>query len=349
MEQRDRKVLVTGAAGFVGSRLVHALLDRGLQVRALDLETSQAFRQLRETLADNPQVECVGADITDPQAVQAAVDGCHYIFHVAALLNSIAPYEVFYRINVGGTENLCRAAVAAGIERFVLVSTSDVFGIPGGPDQIWSEGTGYRPWGEPYADTKIKACETVRRFHQLHQLPFTIVYPGWVYGPGDQQFFPAILDMLKDGVMFVWHRKTPYYIDFVYIDDLVDGILAAGFSDAGLNDDFLLLDSDSPFTMADVADYLATAWHYRIRLIRLPYRPLLWIAGALQWLARNGIIKHHLLSRTDVKAFGNAFRFSNQKARDKLGWAPRTPLTAGLANYVAWAKPTGAADSAPDS
>lgn len=346
MEKRDVRVLVTGAAGFVGSRLVQALVNKGMQVRALDLDSNPAFQQLRQSVADNPHIDCVGADITDPQAVASAVQGCQYIFHVAALLNSIAAYDTFYRINVGGTENLCRAAVDAGVERFVLVSTSDVFGIPESADQILSEASGYRPWGEPYADTKIKACETVRRFHQLHQLPYTIVYPGWVYGPGDQQFFPAILDMLKDGVMFVWHRKTPYYIDFVYIDDLVEGILTAGFCDAGLNDDFLLLDSDSPFTMADLALYLAEAWHYRIRMIRLPYRPLLWAAGAMQWLARHRIIRHHLLSRTDVKAFGNAFRFSNRKARDTLGWVPRTSLLTGLDNYVAWAK---SADAAPST
>ena len=211
-------VLVTGAGGFVGFATVKALLAQGHAVRAFELKDSPYLKNLHDLAREYRQLSVLEGDITSLEDVQRAVGDATHLVHSAALLNSIAPRETFERVNVQGAKNAMRAASEKGLERFLLVSTSDVFGIPE-PNETITETTPYRPWHEPYADTKIKACKAVKQFHEAEGLNYTIIYPGWVYGPGDRQFFPAISDMLRDRHVFLWHRHQPYKVDFIFIDD----------------------------------------------------------------------------------------------------------------------------------
>lgn len=329
------RYLVTGGFGFVGSAVVTALLRAGNEVRVLDLPGHPLEASFRQHWSRYGHVEIVSGDIARGDEVERAVRGCEYVVHAAALLNSIAGFDRFHRVNVLGTENICRACVQAAVRRLVVISTSDVFGIPELGETI-TEQSPLRPWGEPYADSKIKAVETVRFYRDTQSLPATIIFPGWVYGPGDRQFFPAIIDMIKDKHVFTWHRRNPYEINLIYIDDLVEAILKALALPANQAGEYLILDTQTFMPPARLFRVIADFFQQPIRVHHVPYGVMLLIAWCSQWLARRRIISKHLLSTTDVKAFGNEFHFSNDCAARELDWRPRMPVSKGLQLSLQW-------------
>ena len=255
--------------------------------------------------------------------------------HGAALTNSIAPYPVFERANVTATENLAALALRHGIKKMVHVSTCDVFGIPA-PGEVLSETSPYRAWREPYPDTKIKAAEVVKSY-QNKGLNTVIVYPGWVYGPGDRALLPSLVHHLRQGVMISWCRGH-FALHLVYIDDLVDALMMALENPAADNDDFLILDDNSGITLDALCQRIATSLDLKYKTIHLPYGLMHAIASGSQGLCRLGLGNSPLLSTTDVKSFGHSFKFSAQKAREILKWSPKTSSEAGIAQALEWYK-----------
>ena len=134
------------------------------------------------------------------------------------------------------------------------VSTSDVFGIPRG-DELIDESTPYREWGEPYPDTKIAAERWLWQFHRESGLPLSVIYPCWVYGPGDQAFFPSLAQAIDDGVMLFWHRQTRLF--WAYVDNLADAIVLAGTHPAAVGNGYLVHDGDDGPTLQEVCARIA--------------------------------------------------------------------------------------------
>lgn len=326
-----KTALVTGACGFVGCAIAQALLNQGWQVNLLDLPGSPHW----DAIPQSPRCTRFEGDIRDKHLVALAARGCTHIFHTAALLNSIAPREVFFDINVNGTRNVCEIALENKIQRLVYVSTSDVFGIPE-EEEVINERTPYRSWQEPYADSKIAASELVKAFIADHQLRATIIYPGWVYGPGDRQFFPTIMQMIRERWVFTWHRRRPYEVDLIHIDDLVRAILTTLDTPLSEGEDYLILDRSTKLTPESFYRQIAEVMGARINVLKIPYPVMMTIAWISQWLTRKGITRKHLLSTTDVKAFGNDFHFSTDKARKQLNWQPQISARDGVRLAVEW-------------
>jgi len=330
------QVLVTGGFGFVGSKAVSALASRGYKVRVFDLPNHPLRRRFEEHWHTLGEVEIVEGDIARYRDVQGAVAGCRWVLHTAALLNSIAPYSQFHRVNALGTENICKVSLDADIKRLVIVSTSDVFGIPR-LGEVLNEDSELTPWHEPYADTKIEAVKAARRYRDKG-LPVTLIYPGWVYGPGDRQFFPAVINMINDKHVFTWERRNPYEINLTYIDDLVDALIRCLTTHVNRNGEYLILDTDTFMTPARLFRAMADHLELPVKVHHIPYPLMMLIAFCSQWLARLGIIAKPLLSTTDVKAFGNEFHFSNAHALAELQWKPTTTIEDGLRKSMEWQK-----------
>ena len=328
-------VFVTGAGGFVGQALTEALLIQGFKVRAFELTGSSNLKDLLKLGTKYPDLTVIEGDVRNKSSIFKAIGDATHVVHSAALLNSVASYQTFSQINVEGTRNALDVAIAKGVRRFLLVSTSDVFGIPK-PDEVLSEASDYKPWQEPYADTKIQACKLVKSYHQTHHLEYTIIYPGWVYGPGDKQFFPAIIQMLEDKHVFLWHKKAPYQIDFIFIEDLVNAIIKALINPVARNEDFIILNEQATMTPEDVFSRMANHLKIPIKVHKIPYPLMMVVSRLSQWLCRKGITSSHLLSSTDVKAFGNNFRFTTDKARTLLDWQPEASEIEGIKRYFQW-------------
>lgn len=327
-----KTALITGACGFVGNALAHTLINAGWQVNLLDLPEHPHW----DACPQGPRSLQFSGDIRDRDLVSLAARGCTHIFHTAALLNSIKPRKVFFDINVNGTRNLCEIARENKVERLFHFATSDVFGIPEEEDQVFTEKSPYRQWNEPYADSKIEAALLVKKFIKEEHLPATIVYPGWVYGPGDRQFFPTVMQMVRDKWVFTWHRKQAYEIDLIHIDDLMRAVMSMIELPIAVGEDYLILDNQTKLPPEQFYRIMADVMQVPIHVIKIPYPLMMAIAWVSQTLTQQGITQKHLLSTTDVKAFGNAFHFKTDKARRELGWQPSIKASEGVRKSVEW-------------
>ncbi len=312
--------LVTGAAGFVGQALVRRLLAEGGRVRGLvrpDDPSNARLLQLRDDRFD-----LVIADVTDRDAVDDACDDIDRVFHSAAMVHAWAPFEEFRRVNLNGTRNVAEAAFLRGIDRFVYISTSDVFGLPRG-DETLTEESPFREWGEPYPDSKIEAETWLWRFHRERGLPVSVVYPGWVYGPGDEAFFPSLKEAIRDRSMSFWHKDL--WLPWTYIDNLADAcVLVADHQDA-LGQGYLAFDGNEGPTLQEVCARIAQSCECKPPTRHLPFALAHGVAKLAQRFSRG----EPFLRTVDVKAFGYDWKFSNAKLR-ALGWQPSVSTEDGM-------------------
>jgi nucleoside-diphosphate-sugar epimerase len=216
------KAFVTGGTGFIGSRLVRRLRERGDDVVAL-VRSPERATELQEQ-----GVALVEGDLSSEQAIRDGVRGCDAVFHVAAVYKVGIPAsqrEDMWDSNVRGTERVLDAAIDAGVPRIVYVSTVGVFGNTHG--QVVDET--YSHDGEDFL-----SCyeETKFRSHQValdriaKGAPVVIVQPGGVYGPGDHSELGNIIDQTRTGKLkMLMFPETGF--NLVHVDDVADGILRA--------------------------------------------------------------------------------------------------------------------------
>ena len=329
-------MLVTGGTGFIGFTLVKRLISSGNSVRVITRGGNfhSEFENLRLELPKS-QLEVYIADISVKDDIKQAFENVSYAFHVAALANihSVPPYSAFEAANITATKNICELCVEHSIEKLIYISTCDVFGLPY-KKSVFTESSPYRPWSEPYADTKIQASLIVKDFQRLG-LNSTILYPGWVYGPGDKAFLPSILEQMKSGFMPVWDRDKNH-LCLVYIDDFIDAVFLAFESDKYDNEDFLILDDDSRVCLRSLCKTLGDLFKMKYKVIHIPYRLAFTIAWISEILIRLRIVKTPLLTTSDVKALGMEFKYSANKARNLLGWFVKEATYSGILKWKSW-------------
>jgi nucleoside-diphosphate-sugar epimerase len=324
--------VVTGAAGFVGGALVRRLLADGDRVRAVALPDDPLVTELRAAHAGSDALEVVPADVTNWDAFAPVCAGATRVFHTAALVHAWAPKERFRAVNVGGARTVGRAVREHGVGRLVHVSTTDVFGFPEAGRTI-DERSPFRPWNEPYADTKIEAEQLLWDAHRADGLPLTVVYPGWVYGPGDRAFFPGLAEAIRGGFMLFWARDVR--LAWVYVENLVDACVRASEAPRAVGEGFIVYDTLDGPTLEEVCGRIAERLGARKPGPHVPYALALAVAHAadLAWRAV-GARSAPPLRSVDVKAFGAQWRFSNEKARRELGWSPRVGIDEGMSRAL---------------
>ena len=228
-ELAGRRVLVTGATGFVGGRLVERLAGvDGVGVRVLVRNLSRLARLARFDL------EVARGDVTDRRSVEAAVEGCDVIVHCAYGSDGSARHQE--RVNVDGTRNVIAAAAAANAARVVHVSTVSVYGAVA--EGVVDESRPRRPPPDLYSRTKADA-ERLAEAMAARGAPVTIVQPTVVYGPWAPAWTVNVLAQLTSHrVMLVDGGRG--VCNAVYVDDLVDGLLLSATSPRAVAQTFLL-------------------------------------------------------------------------------------------------------------
>jgi NAD dependent epimerase/dehydratase len=226
----DKRVLVTGAAGFLGSHLVELLVAEGARVRALVRYNAQDRRGWLETLprATLDRMEIVAGDVRDAGAVEGAVRGAAVVFHLAALIGIPYSYQApdaYVATNVTGTLNVLQAARHHAVERLLVASTSEVYGsaraVPMDED--------HRQVAQsPYAATKIAADKLAESFWRSFDLPVTIVRPFNIYGPRQsaRAVLPAAIVQLLGGARTVRLGSLAPRRDFTFVADTAAAFLA---------------------------------------------------------------------------------------------------------------------------
>lgn len=316
--------LVTGAAGFLGQTLVRRLLAEGEVIRAIALPNDPRIKELRSLGSSTESLRIIEADVTVTDSIDDAFEGVSRVFHTAALIHAWAPWEQFRAVNVGGTRNVAECASRHGVERMVHVSTTDVFGIPR-RDEALGETSPFQFWGEPYADTKIKAERWLWDFHERKDLPLTVIYPGWVFGPGDAAFFPSLAQAISEGLMLFWQDDVR--LPWVYVENLADACLLAATQPAAIGNGYIVHDDADGPSLQRVCERIAGLLGKPAPRRRIPYSVAYVAAWTLQNVWRLGRLRGTPpLLTVDVKAFGHRWNLRTEKARRELGWAPRIPI-----------------------
>jgi nucleoside-diphosphate-sugar epimerase len=318
---------LTGASGFLGLHLVKALMGRGEQVRAL-LLPEESKPELEQA-----QVEICRGDVRRAETLNEPMRGVDTVFHLAAVHGLWRPPQDYYDINVSGTENVCRAASAAGVRRFVHVSTWVAYGMALG--QPLREELPLRPFSDIYAVTKARGDMLVQDYISRDHLPAVIVRPGTLFGPGDEVNFGRMADRLRAGKAVII-GSGGNSIPFVYVTNVVDGLLLAAGKEQAVGQTYNLAD-DSPLTQEQMWRAMAEEIGVKPPRRRVPYHPLY----ALAFLAERAAPAHArgrqpLVTRLGVKLFGADNRIAIEKARRELGYQPQVSVREGVRRSAAW-------------
>jgi len=240
MKLNNRKILVTGSDGFIGSHLTEALVRAGHRVRAFVLYNSFNswgwLDHARSEIRDG--VEVFAGDVRDPHGTRKAMEGCDVVMHLAALIAIPYSYhspDTYVDTNVRGTLNVLQAAREMGVERIVHTSTSEVYGTA---CRVPIEEDHPLQGQSPYSATKIAADQLALSFHRSFGLPVTILRPFNTYGPRQsaRAVIPATIIQLlsKEGPIRLGALHPTR--DFNYIDDTVRGFIAAATADAAVGE-----------------------------------------------------------------------------------------------------------------
>jgi len=319
------QAFVTGASGFIGTRLVRRLAAEGRRVIALDLATP---------LSPAPGIEVVVGDIRDPGPWKNALAGTDVLFHLAAALGaSRLSGAAFLEINAGGTEAVLEAAREAGVGKTVHVSSAGVIGAVK-PGAIADEDTLPNPRND-YDLSKLEAERIALDFARRGMEVF-VARPGWVYGPGDRRTFKVIKAINDRRFALVAPdrgRQTP-----VFIDDLVDGLLLA--AEKGRRGEIYHLTGDEVLTVRRMAGLIAEACGVPTPRLRIPVLPARLAAWALE-KAFAPLGKEAPLNPSRLAFFLDPKALSNAKARRELGFRPKVDFRTGAARAVAWYREQG--------
>lgn len=324
-----KSVLITGATGFIGSHLVRANLSEGYQVRALVLPDDPEGSWLK-----SKGVEIVTGDIRDYEAVKRAASGVDIIFHCAAVVTDWAPKKLFKEVTVGGTDNICKVGLEAGVSRLVDMSTNDVFGLD--ESQVMDETFPMSPWHEPYSDSKIEAEKICWRYHKEHGLPVTMVYPCWVYGEGDKTFVPLLADAILKRELIFWRKDVIVWP--TYIENLVDLLMLIAENKRAVGNGYLVHDGEST-TLEEFCAGIAKSLGVPPITTYIPYSVAYVAAAAMEFawkLLRKE--KRPLLTTYTVKNLGSRLKFTIAKAERELGWKPKIPYSEGFRRTMEWLK-----------
>ncbi len=238
MQLKGKKVLVTGADGFIGSHLVEELLRRGVQVRAFVYYNSFNSWGWLDTLSEDvkQQLEVIAGDIRDPHGVRNAMKGCDVVMHLAALIAIPFSYhspDTYVDTNVKGTLNVVQAARELGVERVVHTSTSEVYGTA-----RFVPITEHHPLQgqSPYAASKIGADHMALSFQLSFGTPVAVIRPFNTYGPRQsaRAVIPTIITQIASGARQIKLGATSPTRDFNFVTDTCRGFIAVAECDAAI-------------------------------------------------------------------------------------------------------------------
>lgn len=236
-----KKVLVTGADGFIGSHLTETLVERGYDVRAFTFYNSFNTWGWLDFLPDEikKEIEILPGDIRDPNGVRNAMTGIESVFHLAALIAIPFSYhspDSYVDTNIKGTLNVLQAARGLGTDKVLITSTSEVYGS-----------ARYVPIDEshpfqgqsPYSATKIGADRLAESFYRSFSLPVSIVRPFNTYGPRQsaRAVIPSIISQLLTGTKELRLGSLTPTRDFNYVKDTVNGFIEIEKSDKTIGEE----------------------------------------------------------------------------------------------------------------
>ncbi len=323
----EGRVLITGASGFIGSRLLEALLESGSDVVAIRRAASPEGSQGRSVTADY-------ASIAELEALMAD-ETPDYVIHVAGVTKGRS-YEDFWRGNVMPTRNLLSALhrVHPKLERFVLVSSLVAYG-PSSPSKPLYESDSRNPI-EHYGKSKLEAEQALEQ--EAANIPWTIVRPAGVYGPGDVDYFNLFKSAAQGWNAFFGNRHRE--MSLIYVDDCVRGILQAAHQPLSVGKGYFLA-TGQPVTWEELQDQIVRAVQREVRTVDLPklFVSLAAVGGEIASLIDR---KPRLLNLQKAKMGAqDAWTCTSEAAKADFGFEGEVDLVEGVRLTHEWYQANG--------
>lgn len=313
----SKKVLVTGADGFIGSHLVELLIDCGYDVKAFVYYNSFNTWGWLDTLTEEKlaKIEIFAGDIRDPNGVKTAMRDCEIVFHLAALIAIPFSYhspDSYIDTNVKGTLNIIQAAKELKTKRVLVTSTSEVYGTA---QYIPIDEKHPRQPQSPYSASKIGADCIAESFYRSFDLPITIVRPFNTYGPRQsaRAIIPTIISQLLNGNEKIKLGDLTPTRDLLFVKDTINGFLEIALSDNLIGEDCNIA-TNSEISVEDLALALINQINPNAKIIsdQIRIRP----------------------EKSEVfRLYG-----SNEKLISNTNWELKYDLNKGLAETIAWFK-----------
>ena len=311
---KNKKVLVTGAGGFIGSHLTEQLITNGASVRAFVRYNSRNDPGLLRLAKPEilSQLELVGGDLRDANAVRDVVNDRQIVFHLGALI--AIPYSYYHPVEVAetnllGTLNILMACRDLEVEKLVHTSTSEVYGTA----QYVPIDEAHPLQGQsPYSASKIGADKLVESFYCAFGLPAVTVRPFNTYGPRQsaRAVIPTIITQaLVKNTIYLGNLETSR--DLTYVDDTINGFLCAAIVDGNEGKTFNL-GTNEEIKIGDLAQKIIQKVGRQVKVVVESKR-----------LRPEGSEVTRLLS-------------NNMLAREMLGWRPEVDLDQGLEKTIQW-------------
>lgn len=310
-----KKVLVTGADGFIGSHLTENLLEKGYEVKAFTLYNSFNTWGWLDSLAKEKldQIEIFCGDVRDSNGVREAMRGVDMVFHLAALIAIPFSYhspDSYVDTNIKGTLNVLQAARELGTERVLVTSTSEVYGT-----------AQYVPIDEkhpfqgqsPYSATKIGADRLAESFYRSFKLPVSIVRPFNTYGPRQsaRAVIPTIISQLLAGREEIKLGALTPTRDFNYVRDTTAGFLAIAESEQTVGEEINIA-TQREISIGELAKEIINQINPKARVVCEEER------------------------LRPEKSEVNRLLGSNEKITRLTGWKPQYTFERGIAETIEW-------------
>lgn len=341
--QRDDRVLVTGASGFIGAKVVEVLLEYGFTNVRCMVRPSSARARLDGVLrrfGPLPHVEVVAGDLTSPDDCQRIAEGVSVVLHLAAGFDK--SFAGAFMNSALATRNLMDAFLARGKPvRFVNVSSFAVYsnlGMKRGQllDETAPIEDAPQARYDAYGFGKLKQEELVQEYGRARGLPWVILRPGTVYGPGKKDLTGRIG---IDTFGFFIHIGGSNELPLTFVDNCAEAIVLAGLVPGVDGEVFNVVDDERMTSAAFLRAYKRRVKRFSVRL---PY----FLAHALSraWEDYSIRSKGQLppaFNRRRAAAEWKGNRYTNQKLHDRLGWKPRVSLDDAMTRFLEQFAPRG--------
>lgn len=314
-----KKIIVTGASGFLGSHICQALYDAEYDVHAI-LRATSSRRWL-----EHGWLRVHRAELDDPRALSAVLRDAYAVVHSAAALIGASENEL-HRTNVLATIALAEESIKAGVKKFVFISSNSA----GGPNDKLvpkTESDPDRPLG-PYGRSKKEAEERLAKLSG--KIRIVNLRPVLIYGPRDRHLV-RLFRLFRLPVVPILGTK-PVYLPMVYVQDVADAVVKSLKAEVPSPSTFYVSDG-MPYTMDTVYDAIAFSLGKKLRFMRIP----LWLAAFFIWIVFGTKKKEVAFTPQTVREFKDRYRLiSIEKARKELGWEPQSTIHGGIPATVEW-------------
>lgn len=308
-----KKILITGAGGFIGSHLIELCLEQGYKTKAFVRYNSMNHWGWLEESACKDDIEIITGDVRDYDSIYKAMKGCDAVFHLAALIGIPYSYEsplAYVRTNIEGTYNILQAALKLKVSEVLITSTSETYGT-----------AQYVPIDEkhplagqsPYSATKIGADQLALSFYRSFSLPVKIVRPFNTYGPRQsaRAIIPTIITQIASGKEKIKLGNILPTRDLTYVNDIARGFLAIACAKE-LFGEVVNVGSNSEISIGDLAQLIASLMNKQIEIITDSQRIRPKVSEVQRLLC------------------------DNSKIRNATGWKPQYTLEQGLRETASW-------------